>query len=496
MSKIIKRGQEARDALKRGIDLVADCVKVTLGPAGRNAVLGRRNITPIITNDGVTIAHNIEADDPIEQNGVMIVREAAQLADNNGGDGTTTTTVLLQSITNELFNLIKDDGSLVTNKINTIELKKELDTWCECVCGELKKSARPITNDDIYNVALVSAEYDWIAKIVSDIFIQIGRDGFVTVEEGVRNEYNVFKGIELSAGYQSEYFINNDKRECVVEKPHIIVTNHALEIGAVLPIVEEMGVEKINELIIVAPDFSRDLINRLNTTKVKTGVSIVAIKLPTVGKDDILVDLATLIEAKFIDKNVYSKYEDLIKEINIKNCGRAERAIISDNKTVIMGGNGDTKSRVEDIRKVLASTESVFDKNSLEKRIAYLSGGLAVIKISAESDFERTYYKLKMEDAVNAVQVALIDGVVKGGGLALKEISENMDVNKFTSCLRAPYEQIQTNCGKKTDIPDTILDPVKITISALKSACSIAGMVLTTEVAIAYKDEDKSKNHD
>lgn len=498
MSKIILKGQEAREALKKGVDLVADCVKLTLGPSGRNAVLGRRNITPIITNDGVTIAHNIEADNEIEQQGVLIVREAAQLTDINAGDGTTTTTVLLQKITDKLFDLIKDDGSLVKSKINTIELKKELDKWCDTVCKKLKENSRPITNDDIYNVALVSAEYDWIAKIIADIFIQIGKDGYVTVEEGVKNEYHVFKGMELSAGYPSEYFINNSKRECVIEKPSILVTNQQLEISAVIPLVDEMVKNNITEVVIVAPDFTRDLISRLNTTKVKTGVSVVALKLPTLGKDDLLIDLCTLTQAKFIDKNVHSKYETLVSQINLSSCGKAERIVIGDSKTIVIGGEGDVSSRVEEIKKTLASTDSVFDKDNLEKRIAYLSGGLAVIKVSAESEFEKTYFKLKMEDAVNAVQVSLRDGVVKGGGLALKEISETMEENRFNECLLAPYNQIQENCGSKLEIADNIIDPVKITMSALKSACSLAGMLLTTEVAIAYKKEDKNleQNHD
>ena len=498
MSKIIKKGQEARDALKRGVDLVSDCVRVTLGPAGRNAVLGRHNITPIITNDGVTIAHNVEADDPIEQQGVLIVREAAQLTDSNAGDGTTTTTVLLQSIVNELFNRIRDDGSLISSKVNFIELKKRLDVFCEEVCKRLKEKSRAITEEDIYNVALVSAEYDWVAKIITDVFKKIGKNGYVSVEEGLRNEYNVFKGLEINAGYQSEYFINNDKRQCVIENPKIIVTNQALEVSALLQLATEMGEKQLKEVIVIAPDFTRDLISRLNTTKIKTGVSIVAIKLPTLGKDDILIDLCTLTGAKFLDKNVYSKYEDLMKDIKLHNAGHAERAVISEGSTLFIGGNGDTKERIENIKKIIENTESIFDRDMLEKRIAYLSGGLAVIKVFSESEFEKTYFRLKMEDAVNAVQVSLTDGVVKGGGLALKEIAEEMPIGEFNDCLKAPYNQIKENCGGVLDVPDNVIDPVKITISAVKSACSLAGMLLTTEVAIAYKKEDKENltNHD
>lgn len=488
--KIIKKSQDARNALKKGIDLVADCVKVTLGPAGRNAVLGRQNITPIITNDGVTIAHNIEAEDEFEQAGVMMVKEATILADNNAGDGTTTTTVLLQAIVNKLFEKIEDDGSLIKNKVNVIQLKKDLDIWCSKVCDKLKENSRQITQEDIYNVAIVSGEFDWIAKMVADIYTQIGKDGYVTVEEGVKTSYEIFKGIELGVGFQSEYFINNDNQECVLENPRILVTNKNLDLESIIPLVELMGKNELKEVIVIAPDFTKDLISRLNTTKVKTGFSVVCVKQPIFGKNDLLLDVATLSESKFFDDMT-----DIKKDLSLISLGKIERATISASRTVLVGGKGDTTKRVQELRDIFEKTESVYDKNTLEKRIAYLSGGIALIKIGAESEFEKTYLKLKLEDALNAVQYALQEGVVKGGGLALKDIATLFKGDMFSSALEVPYNQIQENAGGNLDIPDTIIDPLKTVVTALKSACSLAGMLITTEVAVVYKNI-KEKNND
>lgn len=485
--KIIKIGQEARDSLKRGIDLVARCVAPTLGPAGRNAVLGRQNVTPIITNDGVTIAHSIEAEDEIEQNGVMIVRESAQLTDTNAGDGTTTTTVLLKAITDTLFDKIKDDDLLISNKTNVIELKKDVDTWCARVCEELRKQAKPITKEDIYNVALVSAEYNWIAKIVTEIYSQIGTSGYVEIQESQNTSYEVLKGIEVSSGYPSEYYINNNKRECVIHSPNILVTNRSLSIQDILPLIESMSKLEEDNIVIFAPEFSEDLTRRLIATKAKSQeVCLIPIKLQEYGKTDKSRDIASLTNAQFIDK-------DITQPLVWGMLGKAEKAVITDTKTMIMGGSGDTTQRVTELKDIMAKTDSVFDKDVLEKRIAYLSGGIAIVKVGAESQFEKTYFKLKFEDAINAVKSALEEGVVKGGGLALKEISESLEPNILTKALKSPYQQIQDNAGGNLAILDTVVDPVKTTISALKSACSLAGTLITTEVAVAYKRE---KNND
>lgn len=493
--KIIRKGREAREALKRGVDLVADCVKVTLGPAGRNAVLGRLGISPEITNDGVTIAQNIESDDEVENLGVMIAKEASMLTDLNGGDGTTTTMVLLQALIREQFAMIgSDDGSFVQKKADIMQIVRRTEDWSKKVVGILKENARPVSTKELYNVAFVSAEWDWIAKMVSEIYQKIGKDGYVTIESGVKNEYEVHKGIELKAGFLSEYFINTPKREVLVNDPYIFVTNQAMDIYTFLPLIEAVTTKQITNLVMIAPDYTKDLLARLVTTKLKApNTNYIALRLPTYDKDEVLFDIAALTGAKFMDKGAYPSLDDFAKDLKVENLGRTDKAIIRDSTSVLIGGSGDTTARVEELRKQKAKMRSVFDKDQMDKRIAHLSGGFAIIRVGGESDTERTYFRRKIEDAVNAVDAALKEGVVKGGGLALKEIADQ--TKEMVNVLRAPYEQIQENAGGSLDIKDTVVDPVLITTAALKSAVSLANMLITTEVAVAYKNEDKTQNH-
>lgn len=499
--KIIKFGKEAREALKKGVNLAADCVRPTLGPAGRNAVIGRHGLTPDITNDGVTIAQSIESDDETVNLGVLAVKEASMLADLKGGDGTTTATVLLQAIVNETFGLLESDDELVPkafskDRKNSVELKKEIDEAKNKVIDYLKKNKRDITIEEIYNVALVAGEYDWIAKLVSDIYSKIGKDGYVSIEEGVKSEFDVYKGIEIPGGYHSEYFVNNDKKQCVLAEPRILVTNQKLNIHIVLPIIEACASKNITNLIFIAPDFERDLLNRLNAMKLKMNyVNYVAVKLPTYDKDDILIDIATLSNARFFDNKTYPNVDAMTKEITVESLGKIDQAILGDGRSALIGGKGDTSARVEELKKQVEKTRSYFDRNVLEQRIAFLSGGIAVIRVGAESDTERLYFKRKIEDAVNAAQLALKEGVVPGGGMALFDAAATLPKSIITEALRRPYLQIQENAGGELSIGADIIDPVAITISSLESACSLAGMLLTTEVTVAIKDKDTSKNH-
>lgn len=493
------RGQPARDALKRGIDLVADSVKVTLGPSGRNAVLGRLNIPPIITNDGVTIARNIEAEDPTENLGVSIVKEAASLADAKGGDGTTTTTVLLQALVSALFEQLKDDGSLIKKKVDAIKLKKELDVLCETVIQKLKDRARAITKDDIYNVALVSGEYEWLAKIVADVFTSIGVQGYVNLEEAVKTEYVVFKGLKLSTGFSSDYFFDEGTRECQLYDPYVLVTNQKLGIQPVLNLIETLPKEGVEgrsiSIILIAPDYELDLVKRMIATKINFGLTIIPLKLPTYDKDDLLIDISTLTEATFLDKNTFLKGEDFVKATNFGQLGQVTKAIIGESSAILLGGNGETARRVQEIREVYDKTESQFDRDRMEQRMAHLSGGFATIRIGGDSEAERTYFKLKAEDAINAVQESLKDGVVRGGGVELLGIADELGDTIISEALKAPYNQIQENSGG-IEIGEEIIDPVNITISALRSAVSLAGTIATTEVTVAHVEDQIDTNHE
>lgn len=488
--KIIKTGSDAREALRSGINKVADCVKVTLGPSGKNAVLGRRDITPIITNDGVSIARAIELEDEIEEQGAMIVKEASSLTDNEVGDGTTTTTVILQTLINDIFEQIKETDSLLSTKKDTIKIKKEIDKLCDEVVERLKKKSRKITKNEIYDVALISAEYFWIAEILEKVFKEVGADGYISVEEANKTSYEIFKGLEIPAGFTSDYFVNNEKQECVLEDPSILISNSKFEdLISVAEIVKTMAEKEQKSLVIVAPDFSKEVLGRFISTKVQTGFYIVAVKIPTYDKDDILIDLATLTESKMLDKNLKNKP-------SYENLGTVDKVIISEDKSVFVGGRGDTTKRKQEIKKEIENCDSEFDKDKLEQRLAHLSGGFAVVKIGATSQSEKTYFILKIEDAINAVRNALKEGVIKGGGLTLKEISEEMGDNLLSKALKAPYNQIQENYGGGLEIADNVLDPLTTISTAVKSACSLAGMVLTTEVVIASKNEKRDKNED
>lgn len=496
--KIVKRGQDARDALKRGIDLVADSIKITLGPSGRNAILGRIDLPPKITNDGATIALNIEAEDEFENLGVMAVKEATALTDAKAGDGTTTTTVFLQKMVETLFELIKDNGSLISKKVDTIKLKKELDALCEKVVARLKEKSRPITKKDIYDVAIVSGEYEWLAEMVAKVFEKVGADGFVSIEEANKNDYEVFPGIELHSGASSDYFLEGEDQQCVLEKPYILVTNNKLEIYPIVNLLEsfpkDQDENKEISVILIAPDFTLDLVKRMIATKVQFGINLIPIKLPTYDKDDVLVDISTLTEATFLDKNTILKPEDFVKAVNFGQLGQVQKAIITDAKTILIGGNGDTKARIKEIKKLREKSQSEFDKHRMNERIAHLSGGFAKIRIGGTSDTERNYFKLKAEDAVNAVREALREGVIPGGGLTFKEIAEELGETIISPALLAPYNQIQENHGSAFPIEPNVIDPLTTAISALRSAVSLAGIIITTEVAVAHKNEPKREN--
>lgn len=495
MQKIILRGQEARDALKRGIDLVADNIKITLGPAGRNVVIGRLDMTPITSNDGAFIARATDADDPTEQMGVMMVKEATALTDINAGDGTTTTTVILQKLVETLFEKIRDNGSLVKKKTNTINLRRELEHLCAGVIKKLEERARAITKEEIYDVSIVSAEYEWLARMIADVFESVGTNGYIKIEEAKKTSCVISPGIELPVGFASEYFYTNEeKNETTLKNPYVFVTNQRLDMNVIERVFETLpprGVEDgTTSVIFIAPDYTLDVIKRLTATRISSGFSMIPLKLPTFDKDDILIDISTLTEATFMDKNRYATGQEFIDASNFGQLGQVETAIVGESTTTLIGGNGDTSARVSELKTAYEESESEFDKNRLEERIAHLSGGFATIKIGGESDSEKTYYRLKAEDAVNAVKEALKDGVVKGGGLALKEIAEELGDAIISPALLAPYNQIQENCGG-IEILDNVIDPVKITISAVKSACSLAGLIVTTEVTIAPKNESK-----
>lgn len=513
--KTIYFEQQARKKIKAGIDLAVNAVRSTIGPYGRNWVLGKLDIPPEITNDGVSIARNIESEDETENLGVWMVKEALSFTSNKAGDSTTATAIFLKAIVDEVFDKLKEDGAMAvkrpdgtlatSKKIDVMTVKRQIDKALEEVVADLEKNERrDLTPEDLYNVALTAGEFPWIAEMVVEIFQKIGKDGYVKYVEGTsKTEYEVLKGIELPVGYQSDYFINTENETCVLKKPLILVTNNAMSDNFVLPIlkiIEDM-IQVDNskaELIIIAPDFSRDVYSRCNTTKLKTDgkCSILSLKLPIQDKNDLLIDIATMVNAKFLDKDAYATFDSFVADMKIENLGTVEDATIGSSKTLLVGGEGDVKERITLLRKAIKKSNSVYDKDNYEKRIGFLSGGFATVKIGAETDFEKKYFKLKTENAVNSTQNAMRHGVIKGGGVSLKNTAERLEKNVLTNALKAPYKQIQENAGFTFEVPKTVLDSFHNIVTALKVAASQASIAITMAGSVAFKKEKNDHRQD
>lgn len=493
MIKIIKSGKEARELLKRGIDKVADAVALTLGPSGRNAIIGRKFQSPLTTNDGVSVAKAIVLENEIEELGAQIVREVGTLTDNSVGDGTTTSIVLLQSIMNEGFSRLTDDGSLIKRIVDPIQIKREIDSACELIVTELKKMARPIsTKEDIESVAFVSVENHSIAKIIADLFDKIGKDGVIRVEEGAFEiESDIVQGMEIGVGYTSQYMANNDKKELLLNNVKLLVTNIPItNAEQIMPLLSKMFEEKTKELVIISEDVTKQVQQSFVGTKLKGDFIVHAIKPPFAVISERLEDVSIKFDAIYIDKDKGMKIEDVLPS----QLGKIKKMVATKDKTILFGGEGKVDLRIEQLKEEQSKIVSPFDKKKIEERIAALSGGIGIIRVGAQSESEKEYWRLKVVDCVGATKAALEEGVVKGGGLALKEISEKLERNILTDCIVKPYQQIIKNAGLDLIITDDIIDPVKVTRTALQNACSIAGTILTAEVAIADKnEEDKDK---
>lgn len=494
--KIIKTGHEARVALKRGVDIVADAVKVTLGPSGRNAIIGRPYMSPMIINDGVTIAREIQLEDEIERLGAEKVQEVSKATDDRAGDGTTTSTVILQAILNEGFKRLDDNNSLIKKNSDPMKIRAEIEVASEKVLSELKRTAKPIkTKEEIFKVANISVESEPIAEIIATIFDKVGKDGVVTVEEGdFEIEHSIVDGMEIESGYFSPHLATNDRLEAVIEKPIILVTNHRIERPEpLLPLFEKVQKSGITRMVIISDLIEKPMhqIFVLNKVRADNPFFVLAIKAPTFGKYEILEDYAALFNARFIDKEKGMKLED----VSLEDLGKADKIVANKDTTLVLGSKGKTKDRVAQLRTEMKTFKSEFDRKQMSKRIAKISGGVGLIKVGAVSDTEKEYLRLKIEDAVNATKAALEEGVVKGGGVALFEIAEKLPKSILTEALKAPYNQIQENAGGYLLVKDDVIDPVKVTINAVRNACSIAGLLITTEVAINDKNDDKHKEH-
>ena len=519
-AKQLEYSEEARRALKRGIDALADAVKITLGPKGRNVVLDKKFGPPTITNDGVTIAKEIELEDPFENMGAQLLKEAATKTNDIAGDGTTTATVLAQAIVNEGF-------KNVTAGANPLLLKRGIERGVQAVVDNLKTISTPVADQTkIAQVAAISAADDEIGRLIADVMDKVGKDGVITVEESktLKFETEYVEGMQFDRGYISAYFITDSQRmEAVLDEPYILITDKKISaISDILPVLERF-LQVSKNLVIIAEDIDGEALATLVVNKLRGTLNVLAVKAPGFGdrRKAMLEDIATLTGGKVISEEVGRKLDST----TVQDLGRARRVSSTKDETTLVEGRGSEeaiKGRIQQIRAQINETTSDFDREKLQERLAKLAGGVAVIKVGAATEVELKEKKHRVEDALSATRAAVEEGIVPGGGTAfihslpaLEAVLSELEGDQRTGAallrraLEEPLRRICANAGAegsvvveevkrrgtgkgydaaKGEYADMvergIIDPLKVTRSALENAASIATMILTTETLI------------
>ena len=526
MSKIIKRGDEARKALESGVNQLADTVKVTLGPKGRNVVLGKKFGSPLITNDGVTIAKEIELDDPFENMGAQLVREVSTKTNDVAGDGTTTATLLAQAMVREgLKNLAAG--------ANPIVMKKGMAKAVEAAVAAIKEQSQKVNGtDDIARVGAVSSGDEAIGKLIAEAMEKVSADGVITIEESKTAETysEVVEGMMFDRGYITPYMVTDtDKMEALIDDAYILITDKKISvISDILPLLEQL-VQAGKKLFIIAEDVEGEALSTLIVNRLRGTLNVVCVKAPGFGdrRKEMLQDIAILTGGQVISEELGLT----LKDATVDMLGRARQVKVTKENTIIVDGMGDKQAiadRVAQIRAQISNTTSEYDREKLQERLAKMAGGVAVIKVGAATETEMKEKKLRIEDALNATKAAVEEGIVAGGGtifvniipavtalLANVESDEKTGVQIVAKALEEPIRQIAANAGLDGSvilekvrtsgkngygfdaykeeycdmIASGIVDPAKVTRSALENAASVSGMVLTTESLVADKPQ-------
>ncbi|HEU3957127.1 chaperone GroEL [Streptococcus pneumoniae] len=523
MSKEIKFSSDARSAMVRGVDILADTVKVTLGPKGRNVVLEKSFGSPLITNDGVTIAKEIELEDHFENMGAKLVSEVASKTNDIAGDGTTTATVLTQAI-------VREGIKNVTAGANPIGIRRGIETAVAAAVEALKNNAIPVANKEaIAQVAAVSSRSEKVGEYISEAMEKVGKDGVITIEEsrGMETELEVVEGMQFDRGYLSQYMVtDSEKMVADLENPYILITDKKISnIQEILPLLESI-LQSNRPLLIIADDVDGEALPTLVLNKIRGTFNVVAVKAPGFGdrRKAMLEDIAILTGGTVITEDLGLE----LKDATIEALGQAARVTVDKDSTVIVEGAGNPEAishRVAVIKSQIETTTSEFDREKLQERLAKLSGGVAVIKVGAATETELKEMKLRIEDALNATRAAVEEGIVAGGGTALANVipavatleltgDEATGRNIVLRALEEPVRQIAHNAGFEESIvidrlknaelgigfnaatgewvnmiDQGIIDPVKVSRSALQNAASVASLILTTEAVVANKPE-------
>ncbi len=525
MAKEILYGEDARKKMLEGVNKLADTVKVTLGPKGRNVVLDKNFGAPLITNDGVTIAKEIELEDSFENMGASLVKEVSTKTNDIAGDGTTTATVLAQTMLKEGIKNVAAGGDVLS-------IKRGMDKGAAKAIEELKAISSPINGkEDIARVASISANNEEIGNLIADAMEKVSKDGVITIEESKTSstEVEVVEGMQFDKGYVSPYMVTDtDKMEAVMDSPYILITDKKISnIQEILPLLEEITSQS-GKLVIIADDFENEALSTLILNKLRGILNVVGVKAPGFGdkRKEMLQDIAILTGGEVITSELGLE----LKDTKLTQLGRAKQVKCSKENTIIVDGMGDKKAlenRINQIKNNIEETKSNYDKESLQERLAKLAGGVAVIQVGAATEIEMKEKKLRIEDALSATKAAVEEGILPGGGTAyvnvipkveklLEEVSEEekIGVKIILKALEEPIKQIATNCGLegavildkvKSSKPgigfdatkeqyvdmkkEGIVDPTKVTRSALENAESVASMILTTESVVTEKKE-------
>ena len=524
MAKIVEFDEEARRALERGVNALADAVKVTLGPRGRNVVISKQWGAPTITNDGVTIAKEIELEDSFENLGAQLVKEVATKTNDVAGDGTTTATVLAQALVREGLKVVAAGGA-------PMDIKKGIDAAVRAVNDELLKFARPVAGkEEIAQVAAISSQDTGIGNLIADAFDKVGKDGVISVEESSTTamELEFTEGMQFDKGYISPYFVSDAERmEAVLENPYILLSQGKISsLQEILPLLEKVSQTK-RALLIIAEDVDGEALSTLVVNRIRGNFSSVAVKAPAFGdrRKAILQDIAILTGAQVVSADIGLKL-DLV---GVEVLGSARRVVVSKDNTIIVDGGGDSAAvtdRVAQIKREVENSDSDWDKEKLSERLAKLSGGVCVIKVGAHTEVELKEKKHRIEDAVSATRAAIDEGIVSGGGSALvhaaavlegdlgltgdaatgvrivrkgiveplRWIAENAGFEGYVVTAKVAELSVGQGLNAATGeygdlIAQGVIDPVKVTRSALENAASIAGMLLTTEALVVEKKE-------
>ncbi len=527
MPKLIEYDAEARSMLKAGVDKLANAVKVTLGPKGRNVILDKKYGSPTVTKDGVTVAKEIELEDHFENMGAQMVKEVASKTSDDAGDGTTTATVLAQAIYTEGI-------KAVTSGVNPMALKRGIDTAVKYIVEDIKKQSKPVSGKtEISQVGTISANNDKsIGEHIAEAMEKVGKDGVITVEESKTAEttLEVVEGMQFDRGYISPYFVTNpDSMEAVLEEPVILIHDKKVSVMKdLLPILEKVA-QMGKPMFIIAEDVEGEALATLVVNKLRGTIKVGAVKAPGFGdrRKAMLEDIAVLTGGKVISEEVGFKLENAV----VSDLGNAKKVVIDKDNTTIVEGSGNTeeiKARISQIRKQIEDTTSDYDREKLQERLAKLAGGVAVLNVGAATESEMKEKKARVEDALAATRAAVEEGIVPGGGVALiramkaldgiknTDADEMVGINIVRRALEDPIRQIANNAGvegsivvdkvKKesgafgynaaTDVYEDmikagVIDPTKVTRSALENAASIAGLLLTTQAVITDKPEDE-----